>query len=141
MEQRAVVGFAAAQIITGAVTIGWIVLWPGPWDLHRWIGSGLILIGMCGIATARIQLGRSFSVTAQARKLVTHGIYSKIRNPIYFFGMIAIAGFVVLMRRPYLWPMFLAIAIVQIIRARKEAKVLESAFGEQYREYRRRTWF
>jgi protein-S-isoprenylcysteine O-methyltransferase Ste14 len=30
---------------------------------------------------------------------------------------------------------------VQIIRARREAAVLEAKFGDAYREYRKRTWF
>jgi protein-S-isoprenylcysteine O-methyltransferase Ste14 len=31
--------------------------------------------------------------------------------------------------------------IGQVIRARREAHVLEEAFGDAYREYRRKTWF
>jgi protein-S-isoprenylcysteine O-methyltransferase Ste14 len=30
---------------------------------------------------------------------------------------------------------------MQIVRARKEARVLEEKFGEEYRAYRARTWF
>jgi protein-S-isoprenylcysteine O-methyltransferase Ste14 len=30
---------------------------------------------------------------------------------------------------------------LQVWRARNEARVLEEKFGEEYREYRRRTWF
>jgi protein-S-isoprenylcysteine O-methyltransferase Ste14 len=30
---------------------------------------------------------------------------------------------------------------MQTIRARREAQVLEAAFGDAYREYRRHTWF
>lgn len=141
MEQRALIGFAAAQIIAGALFLTWIILWPGPWDWQRWLGAILVLVGMSAIATARFQLGRSFSVTAQAHQLVTRGLYSKIRNPIYFFGMFVIAGFVLVIHRPVLWLMFFAVAIVQVVRARKEAEVLETAFGEEYREYRRKTWF
>jgi protein-S-isoprenylcysteine O-methyltransferase Ste14 len=35
----------------------------------------------------------------------------------------------------------LLIITVQIIRARREARILEAAFGDAYREYRRHTWF
>jgi protein-S-isoprenylcysteine O-methyltransferase Ste14 len=31
--------------------------------------------------------------------------------------------------------------VMQIVRARREASVLETAFGDAYREYRRKTWF
>ena len=38
--------------------------------------------------------------------------------------------------------LFLLVVIpMQIFRARREARVLEEKFGEEYREYRRRTWF
>jgi protein-S-isoprenylcysteine O-methyltransferase Ste14 len=30
---------------------------------------------------------------------------------------------------------------MQVVRARREAAVLEAKFGEQYREYRKGTWF
>jgi protein-S-isoprenylcysteine O-methyltransferase Ste14 len=30
---------------------------------------------------------------------------------------------------------------LQIFRARREAAVLEAKFGDEYREYRKRTWF
>jgi protein-S-isoprenylcysteine O-methyltransferase Ste14 len=34
-----------------------------------------------------------------------------------------------------------AIIVMQTFRARHEARVLEAAFGDAYREYRRNTWF
>jgi protein-S-isoprenylcysteine O-methyltransferase Ste14 len=30
---------------------------------------------------------------------------------------------------------------MQIIRARREAAILEATFGEEYRRYREQTWF
>jgi protein-S-isoprenylcysteine O-methyltransferase Ste14 len=100
-----------------------------------------MLVGIGGIVTARFQLGKSFAITAKARELVTHGIYSKIRNPIYVFGAVMLAGFVLVLHRPVLWLVLLALIVMQTLRARREAKVLEAAFGDAYREYRRKTWF
>jgi protein-S-isoprenylcysteine O-methyltransferase Ste14 len=100
-----------------------------------------MLVGMAGIATARYQLGDSFDITPAARKLVTHGIYSKIRNPIYVFGSFLVAGVVLVVHRPSLWLLFVFIVVMQTLRAQREAQVLEAAFGEAYREYRRKTWF
>jgi protein-S-isoprenylcysteine O-methyltransferase Ste14 len=31
--------------------------------------------------------------------------------------------------------------VVQILRVQQESRVLEAKFGEEYREYRQRTWF
>ena len=50
-------------------------------------------------------------------------------------------GLVLALHHPGLWLLFVAIVIMQTIRARREAQVLEAAFGEAYREYRRKTWF
>ena len=44
---------------------------------------------------ARLQLGESFSVRPEARHLVTTGIYSKIRHPVYVFGTPAVTGILV----------------------------------------------
>ncbi len=142
MPDRSLYPFAALQIVVAAALLLWFtVFYPGAWDLQRVIGTALMIIGLGGIATARYQLGRSFSVSAQARQLVTHGLYAKIRNPIYVFGTVLIAGLVLIVRRPALWAFFAAMVIVQILRARREARVLEAAFGDAYREYRSKTWF
>jgi len=90
---------------------------------------------------ARIQLGRSFAVRAQAKELVTHGLYSKIRNPIYLFGSLCLAGLCLLLGKPIGLLFLLVVAPLQAMRARKEARVLEEKFGDAYREYRARTWF
>ncbi|MGB8915393.1 MAG: isoprenylcysteine carboxylmethyltransferase family protein, partial [Candidatus Sulfotelmatobacter sp.] len=89
----------------------------------------------------RYHLGKSFAIRAEAHHLVTNGVYSKIRNPIYVFGVVMLAGFILVLHRPVLWFALAAIVVMQIVRARREAKVLEAAFGDAYREYRRKTWF
>jgi protein-S-isoprenylcysteine O-methyltransferase Ste14 len=132
---------AVAQIIAAVLLLWVILLFPGAWDWQRYVGSVLMLAGMAGILTARFQLGSSFSIRPEAHKLVTHGVYSKIRNPIYVFGSAIIAGLTLVLHRPSLWLLFIFIVVVQTIRARREAQVLESAFGDEYREYRRKTWF
>jgi protein-S-isoprenylcysteine O-methyltransferase Ste14 len=101
----------------------------------------LLIAGVAGIALARYQLGRSFAIKAEAHPLVTHGVYSKIRNPIYLFGTVLIAGFVLLIHRPMLWLIVPVVILMQALRAHREARVLEAAFGDAYREYRRKTWF
>ena len=133
--------FLVLQLLVAMVLVVVLVLRPSPWDVSRVIGSALLVLGLAFVFTARLQLGKSFSVTPQARMLVTHGLYSRIRNPIYVFGTLVILGMILILRRPSLW-LFLAVLIpVQILRAHKEAKVLEAKFGDRYREYSRKTWF
>jgi protein-S-isoprenylcysteine O-methyltransferase Ste14 len=129
------------QVLTTIAVFAFVWFWPGAWNTQRFIGAGLLVVGMLFVFIARFQLGRSFSVTAQARQLVTHGLYSRIRNPIYVFGTIAIAGLCLILRKPAMWFFLLAIVVIQTVRARKEARVLESKFGDDYRSYRSRTWF
>lgn len=141
MEGRSLQVFTAVQIVAIAAIL-WIVFSiPGAWDLQRIIGLALMLVGIGGAVTARLQLGKSFAITAKAHQLVTHGIYSKIRNPIYVSGVVLLVGFVLVLHRPMLWLVVVAVVIMQTVRAHREAKVLEAAFGDAYREYRRKTWF
>jgi protein-S-isoprenylcysteine O-methyltransferase Ste14 len=57
------------------------------------------------------------------------------------FGTVLVAGFVLVIRRPALWLFLPAIILMQTFRARHEARALEAAFADAYREYRRNTWF
>jgi len=141
MEDRQFYTITVVQIVAVAALLWLLFSRPGPWTLQRGIGTALVVTGICGIATARYQLGRSFAIKAEARQLVTHGLYSKIRNPIYVFGVVLFAGFVLVIQRPILWLVVVVVIIGQTVRARREARVLEATFGDAYREYRRTTWF
>ncbi len=141
MESRHFYVFTVVQIVVVCALLWFVFTLPGAWDLQRSTGSVLLIAGVCGIAVARYQLGKSFAIRAEAHHLVTHGIYSKIRNPIYVFGTVLVAGFVLIIHRPMLWLLVLAIIVMQTFRAKNEGRVLEAAFGDAYREYRRKTWF
>jgi len=112
-----------------------------PWTPMRIAGVCLIVIGFSFWTLARIQLGEAFSVAAKASILVTHGLYSRIRNPIYVFGSIMIAGLCLFFKFPLGLLVFVLIIPLQIVRASKESQVLEEKFGDAYREYKKRTWF
>jgi protein-S-isoprenylcysteine O-methyltransferase Ste14 len=132
----------ALTIIVGAALMG--TVWkhaPLPWTVTQSVGLCLMVLGFVMWTVARFQLGASFAVTARAKQLVTHGLYSKIRNPIYVFGSCVMAGAILLFLRPIWLLVFLAVIPLQIWRAGKEAHVLEEKFGEEYRVYRGRTRF
>jgi protein-S-isoprenylcysteine O-methyltransferase Ste14 len=133
--------YIVSQVVASIVLFGFIVFWPGTWDGQRIVGFVLVVIGLALVSLARFQLGRSFSVTAQAKNLVTHGLYSKIRNPVYLFGALAMAGFFLILQKSALWILFALLVAMQIMRARKESQVLEAKFGDEYRAYRAQTWF
>ncbi len=129
-------------LIGGLFALGWMFHFaPGPRGAARPIGLGLSLIGLGGVIIARYTLGKSFSIAAKATQLVSSGIYSRVRNPIYVFGVILVVGMIVMLWRLELLVLLLLMIPMQIVRARREAAVLEAKFGDEYREYRRRTWF
>jgi protein-S-isoprenylcysteine O-methyltransferase Ste14 len=90
---------------------------------------------------ARVQLGLAFSVRPEAHLLVTSGLYSKLRHPIYVFGTMA---FMLALLSMQGWSALVIWAIlipIQVMRARREDAVLAEAFGAEYATYRRSTWF
>ena len=111
------------------------------WNAERIAGAVISLTGAALVIAARIQLGSAFSVRAKATRLVTTGLYSRIRNPIYVFAMLVVVGLAMYIRQ--LWILvFVPILIpAQVKRSRNEAQVLHEAFGEEYERYRRQTWF
>lgn len=111
------------------------------WTAVRIVGMGLIVVGFIFWTVARFQLGASFTAKAEARQLVTRGLYSKIRNPVYVFGSLVVAGGILVFGKPVGLLVFVLIIPLQIWRAGKESAVLEAAFGEEYRTYRAGTWF
>jgi protein-S-isoprenylcysteine O-methyltransferase Ste14 len=115
--------------------------WGPPWTTLRIIGLGVAIPCCIVLGVARVQLGRAFSVRAKATELVTSGIYSRIRNPIYVFGSPALMGLALWANKPWLLLAFLVIIPLQIYRAHNESKVLEQHFGAAYTDYKRQTWF
>ena len=121
-----------------------VMIWkhlPSAWTAMQAFGMCSMIAGFVLWTTARVQLGKSFTVSAQAKQLVTGGLYSRIRNPIYVFGSCVIVGLILVLGRPMFLLIFLVVIPLQIWRARKESSVLEAAFGEEYRKYRAATWF
>lgn len=114
---------------------------PTPWNVQRYVGTVLAVLGISFVGVARFQLGKSFSIKPEAHKLVTNGLYSKIRNPIYVFGVVMLTGLSLVLQKPVFWAALIVVVVAQTIRARREARVLEAAFGDAYREYRGKTWF
>ena len=132
---------ATLAVILGAAVIFAVESRSLTWTPGRIAGICIAAPALVLLVIARLQLGRAFSVTAKASVLVTTGLYSRIRNPVYVFGALVILGIIVFVGQPWFLLVFAALIPLQIYRSRKEAQVLEEKFGDAYREYRQKTWF
>ena len=112
-----------------------------PWTTLRTAGAIVALASLSLIVLARLQLGRSFSVRAKATRLVTTGLYARIRNPIYISGCFFFLGLAMFIPAWWLLPALVIVIPMQIVRSRREAAILEATFGDEYRRYRQQTWF
>ena len=124
------------------VLAGWpgVMLAPRGWTVTQGFGLGLLLAGLGLLTLARIQLGDTFSIAPRATTLVTRGLYQRIRNPVYVFGLATFSGLVLYLGRPWMLGVLVPVAAMQVVRARREARVLEARFGEEYRRWRASTW-
>jgi len=105
------------------------------------IGTALAVVSFALVILSRVQLGKSFAMTPQAKDLVTHGLYSRLRNPMYVFADLTLIGFALMLHR---WePILLLLILVplQIRNARNERRLLQTKFGERYEAYLQHTWF
>jgi len=102
------------------------------------IASLLSLVGTGASVFALAYLGRSFSLMAEARRLVTTGPYRILRHPLYIFEAVASLGVLLQFFSSYTVVIFLAYCFLQFQRMKNEEAVLELAFPE-YQDYKSRT--
>ena len=99
------------------------------------IASSICLLGTAMSIFVLTHLGRSYSLMAEARRLVTTGPYGIIRHPLYV--MEELAAFAVLIQFLSFSTVliFLVHALIQFQRMKNEEAVLEKAFPE-YQAYK-----
>lgn len=112
-----------------------------PWTAWRIAGIAIAAPAFLLFVAARIELGHAFRVQAKATTLVTTGVYSRIRNPIYFFGAMFMLGIIIWAGRLWLLLVFAVLIPLQVVRSRKEERVLAEKFGATYLDYKQKTWF
>src|SRR6516164_5552105 len=128
----------SALIGTFLLTV--VVLFPRR-DLSMIAGLVSALLTLAGTASAVVvltQLRHSFSIMAEARQLVTAGVYRLVRHPLYLAEEIAAIG--VVMQFFSLWTVLIfAVQIgFQLRRMRNEEVILTAIFPE-YLAYCKKT--
>jgi protein-S-isoprenylcysteine O-methyltransferase Ste14 len=112
-----------------------------PWILYS--GITIMILGFIIRWTAVIQLGKAFTVDvsiSKTHKIKDDGLYKLIRHPSYsglvmiFFGLSLLFGswYGILVVNI---PIFIALGV----RIKAEEELLESAFGDDYKNYKKRT--
>ncbi|MCY3541433.1 MAG: isoprenylcysteine carboxylmethyltransferase family protein [Gammaproteobacteria bacterium] len=105
---------------------------------------GLTLCGLGAILTmvSQYQMGESWRIgvdETETTELVTHGMFSYSRNPIYCGMLVVGLGFLVLVPHTFTAMCFILAFIGIDLQVRKiEEPHLEKVFGEEYDEYTRR---
>ncbi|WP_148074993.1 methyltransferase family protein [Bythopirellula goksoeyrii] len=120
-------------------------LWRSPITWYTaLVGGVLITVGNILDVWGYLVLCRSFGIVPEARELKTTGPYRFVRHPVYLGQFIAQAGvWLCFARLHVVWiGLYCAFVALQLYRSKLEDRVLEEAFGEEYREWKRRTfWF
>jgi protein-S-isoprenylcysteine O-methyltransferase Ste14/rhodanese-related sulfurtransferase len=106
------------------------------------LGAMIGLAGLTLVVVSYRALGKNFRVFAAPRrngKLVTSGIYSKVRHPMYTGAILLLGGWVLFFGSLWGAPLWLAFSTLYFVKSVREERILNERFPE-YGEYRKRTW-
>ncbi len=101
-----------------------------------YVGLGFMVVGLIASGYALSFLGRSYSIMASARKLVTAGPYGIVRHPLYACEIVLMTGVMILNFSA--WSVLVEILAVLFLWRRmvNEERILAQVFPE-YAEYAR----
>jgi protein-S-isoprenylcysteine O-methyltransferase Ste14 len=119
---------------------------PAHW-ISATLAAVMILLGVTSIAAGIRNFSRADTpvpTSRPARTLVTIGIYSRTRNPIYLGMLLLYAGIGLMVRSP--WILLAAMPLAMTLRygvIAREEKYLATRFGDTYLDYKSRVrrWF
>ncbi len=134
--------FTTYRLVGGAVLIGLgLAALTLPDQIREPIAVVVSVVSLFLLILGRVQLGASFSIKPKAHALVERGLYSRIQHPLYFFLDMILWGVIVYCYIPWLFAIWAVLLLVHISEARREERLLASAFGDVYITYQSHTWF
>jgi protein-S-isoprenylcysteine O-methyltransferase Ste14 len=108
-----------------------------------WFGAAVMLVALWLFWRSHADLGQNWSVTLELRKghqLVKHGVYRSIRHPMYASILLFGLGQGLLLQNWLAgWSAFLTFALMYFVRTPREEHMMCEFFGQEYRDYMRRT--
>jgi protein-S-isoprenylcysteine O-methyltransferase Ste14 len=103
------------------------------------VGVALIVAGATFVVLARRELARHSQPTdpgLPTSQIVTTGVFSVSRNPLYFGGVCILAGIALVLNLPWALVLLLpAVVACHYVLIVPEEKYLAAKFGEEYRRY------
>lgn len=106
------------------------------------VGLALFVVGVFIRLMARRTLGEYFSHglrTLQKPELITYGIYKHVRHPAYLGPLLLSPGIPLIFSSLYGFFLMLGLIPCFLYRIRMEEKMLIEKFGDEYREYMKKT--
>jgi protein-S-isoprenylcysteine O-methyltransferase Ste14 len=123
---------------------GWLDF--ASYNMPSWagfIGMPIFAIALCLLWKSHSDLGRNWSVTTEIKNkhtLVTSGVFQHIRHPMYAAHLLWGAAQALLIQNWLAGLSSLAIFIpLYLLRVPREEQMMIEQFGEEYRNYTRRT--
>ena len=112
--------------------------------LQAWLGTIVLAGGMALLHRTHRDLGRAWSITLEIRDqhtLVTHGIYGRLRHPMYAsFWLWAISQALLLPNWIAGLSGLVGFGTLFFARVGHEERMMLEAFGDEYRAYMSRTY-
>ena len=119
-------------------------IWPALirpfWEsvLPGWFGLGLCLLAFAGIILTLVSFGTSFRVGIDEKnpdKLITTGMFSISRNPIYVCAFLFFAGLFLIHCNIVIGLSLILFALTIHRQMRREEKFLKAHYGAEYEAY------
>jgi protein-S-isoprenylcysteine O-methyltransferase Ste14 len=108
-----------------------------------WLGLLVFVFALWMFRKTHAQLGRNWSVTLEVRvdhSLITDGVYAHVRHPMYTaFWLWALAQAILLPNWIAGFAGILGFGTLYLFRVGREEEMLLETFGDEYRDYMRRT--